>query len=462
MTRPHILPWLLLAACPAPPATGDTTTGTSSSSTPPASSSPTDDTIHTGTAGMPDAGVHASTGHTGSTGSTGGDDVSTADASSADASTGDPVDYPEAAWRPGSAPEVVPGPELSPLPGGLAGPPIWVSNNPEPFTGVGWLMQTARVDRERGGAPTPLTDGVIYAFHINHAGAARTLHVLATNPGPELATLAARGSLYNNSQEPLLGPASGPSFAVARDWELGALTTDLADLQVAPGHAVEIARSQLAANGMADGRFEFSASAGLYVYTVVSASGSLDDAINLSQGPGASGTIALPGPNAYGREAGVYAHSRWESVVQAQVPPPPTYLAVMLNTSDKFAFGGSTLQDQSAPALVHLSDSSERSHGNYGHRYTLDLSLCNAGDAARMVRIRFVSHKTGVVDEPSQTWNGPVRVDGAVLDVSTRPTAPSFTLGTWEIDPRGCRAVPVAFYVPGLITGGQQLVLESL
>ncbi len=111
---------------------------------------------------------------------------------------------------------------------------------------------------------------------------------------------------------------------------------------------------------------------------------------------------------------------------------------------------------------MHLSDSSDRSHGNYGHRFELGFSLCNPDAAPRTVRLRFASHKTGPVDEPSQTWNGPVRVDGAVIDVSTRPTAPSQTLGTWPIEPGACRPLAIGFYVPGLITGGQQLVFESI
>jgi hypothetical protein len=374
----------------------------------------------------------------------------------------DQADFPLEMWIPGPAAEVVPGPDLRPLPGGLAGPPIYSSNNPEPFTGDGWLMQSARKDPARGGGPTPLMEGVLYLFHINHAGAKRTLHILATNPNPATVGLAVRGSLYNNVEEPLLGAGTGQSHAVARDWELGTLRSEQEALQIAPAKAIELFRSELAPGNMVDGRFEFSADAGIYLYTVITSSGLLTDAINLSQGPGASGVLAKPGPNAYGRDAGVYSHSRWEAAPTLEIPAAPAHLGLMLNTSDKFAFEGATLQDQTAPAVMHLDDSSERSHGNYGHRFVLDFSLCNPGATTRSVRLRFVSHKTGAVDEPSQTWNGPVRVDGVVQDVSTRPTAPSHEMGVYMVEADGCRVVPVELYVPGLITAGQQLVFESI
>lgn len=367
------------------------------------------------------------------------------------------ADFPTSAWSQGLAPERVLGPDLADLPGGLEGDPLWVSNNPERVLGPGWLMQHARVDAQRGGAALPLEAFVAYMFHLNASGAPLRFHLIATNPGDADVTIEARGSLYDNTQFPI-SPGTGPSVAVAEDALTGERNIDIWAI-IQPGAEAEIGRINLAAGGVLDGRVTIEASGGVYLYMVATASGTTQQALNLSQGDPAPGEILEPGPNAFGRMAGVYSNVRWASTFEVDVPAAPAHLGLALNTSDKFQLDGATLQSQTAPALVNLSDSSDESFGNYGMAYDLQLRLC--ADEARTVGLRFGSNFVADEDTPSFTWAGPVRVVLELLDVLTTPSTPSMDLGERTIGAGSCIVTDVNFVVPGLITGGQQLVLES-
>ena len=73
---------------------------------------------------------------------------------------------------------------LKPLGIAAGGPPLLVSNNPEKFTGDGWLVQHNRVDATQGGVDYPLSGtNRIYMFHLNNSGATKWIHLIMHNPG---------------------------------------------------------------------------------------------------------------------------------------------------------------------------------------------------------------------------------------------------------------------------------------
>jgi hypothetical protein len=351
---------------------------------------------------------------------------------------------------------------LRALGGGLGGSRVWKSNNPEKFTGNGWLMQSARNDASRGGSATPLSGTFpVYAFHINDTGGTRYLHVLVTNPQSGSVTVSARGSMYTSSEHPLGGAAQGLDYKVARDWLDNTLRTNVGNTSVGSGQAMQVYRATLGHGKMVDGRFEVTASAGVYVYTVVTSSGSLTDAVNASQAGPAAGHLAYSGTNAYGREAGVYAESQWTGTTDIDVPAAPAHLGLALNTSAKFAVNGVFLQEQASPYVMRLDGMAERTFANYGHYYDVTLALHNNGGSSRTVRLSMASNVTGSSDSPSFTYNGPISLNGTRKDIYTRPTAPKNVLATWTVAPGDFNA-RIRFYVPGLITIGAQLILESL
>jgi hypothetical protein len=167
------------------------------------------------------------------------------------------------------------------------------------------------------------------------------------------------------------------------------------------------------------------------------------------------GVVHSPGKNTYGREAGVYAGSRRTANWAVVVPPGPAYLGFALNTNNKFH---SAVPDCTAAALMSLADSAPRTFGNYGHRYDVKIRLRSAPGTMRRVRVSFASNAN---PGPSSTYHGPVQVNGTVVTVLTTLKEPRRVLGIFNVPSAG-KDLALSFYVPGLISAGQQLVLESI
>ena len=185
---------------------------------------------------------------------------------------------------------------------------IWKSNNPETVEGDGWLMQSARTDSQRGGTAYPLSGCFdVYLFHINQSGSAKYVHLLASNPNGSTVTLTGNGSMYNNSEKPLVGAGGGLNYQVSYDALFGTPRSTF-NTSIVPYSAQELVRIPL--SSMIDGRYELCTSGGgVYLYTVATSTGSANDAINLSQSGPAPGYIAQPDVDKFGREAGIYEGS---------------------------------------------------------------------------------------------------------------------------------------------------------
>lgn len=349
---------------------------------------------------------------------------------------------------------------------------MFVSNNPETFTAPGWLAQCGRTTANRGGASHPLSGTFpVYLYHQNSTGSTAWVHVLVSNPGTEPVTVQARGSVWTNADKPLVSdPAqragTGPCYATSLDWAIGSLRTYLAPTTVAPGAMAQVAAVPLTSS-IIDGLLEVTVSGGgVYVYTAATTDGDVTDAINSTQHDdmAAPGNIAQQTSTTYGREAGVYAASRWNSgVIALDVPPAGQYLGFAVNTTGRQV----AALDQTVPAVAALSDSSQRSWGNYGMRYAVQLQLHNPSTAARSVKVTFGSNITGTTDVPGDTWNGAasLRVDQGtprITTLYTRPTAPRSDLGTFLLQPGAQTLLELDFEVPGLISAGSQLLLESV
>ncbi|MCA9700847.1 MAG: hypothetical protein KC431_25185, partial [Myxococcales bacterium] len=270
------------------------------------------------------------------------------------------------------------------------------------------------------------------------------------------------GSLYSNGEYPLTGPGTGPSYHVSRETLEGTPALVKAPVMINPNQAAVLLSKSIGANQMVDGRFEVTASDGAYLYAVVTNSSSANPAINATQGGPATGDILMGGPNAYGREAGVYEHSEFLADFSVELPADVGHLGFCFNTAGKFAWQGTTLQDQTAGGLAVLDDSAERTWGNYGHHLRVELEIINPGDQSRTLTVALGSLFTAAMDQPSFTWSAPMRVgplgSEQIVDVWTTPTMPVDELGSWMIDP-GSTVVTVEVFVPGLITAGQQLQL---
>jgi Protein of unknown function (DUF3370) len=348
---------------------------------------------------------------------------------------------------------------LQPLSVAYGGYPIWKSNNPEIFRGTGWLMQNARTDASRGGRSYPLSGcHNAYLFHINQRGAGAYLHLVATNPNNATITVSAKGSMYTNSQKPLTGRAAGPGYAVSQDWLGGTFGTNFSGRSVGAFQGTEIAKLPMSNSNMLDGRFEVCASQPIYLYSVVTSSGSSTDAINLTQGAPATGDIKSETANTYGREAGVYANSLIAGTTVVDLPANGNvHAGFALNTSAKF---NANLQEQTVPALFRLGDASTRSYGNYGHKVDVTLRLRNPHSAGKTVRVSLGSSFTNTVNTPSFTFNSAGSVNGTPVSLWTTPTQPKQLLGSYTVPANGTVDVRLTTFIAGLGVTNQQLVVE--
>ena len=356
------------------------------------------------------------------------------------------------------AQQIVPNTQLKPMGVTLGGASIFKSNNPEIFRGNGWLMQHARTDASRGGRSYGLSGThPAYFFHINKSGVTKYLHLLVTNPNAGAITVSSKGSCYTNAEKPLTGSGTGQSYFVAKDWLNGTLRQpQTASTSLAQYAAKEIYKIAVANSGMVDGRFEITTSGNAYYYTVITGSGLTSDAITASQGAYAAGDYYTESTNAYGREAGIYQYSDVSADNTLDVPATAAHIGFALNTTNKFS---ASLENQVAPALMSLSGSSSQSYGNYGHRYRVIFRLQNNNSFSKTVRLYFASNSVNAA-QSNATWNGPVKMNGSVINVYTRLNAPRQQLSSWTVPP-GTFNVNLEFYVPGLITANQQLIFET-
>lgn len=350
---------------------------------------------------------------------------------------------------------------LGPMTITLGGAKFWKSNNPEIFEGTGWLMQNSRTDPVRGGVANPLSGCTpAYFFHINKTGATAYIHLLASNPQTGSVTVSAKGSAYNNSTRPLTGKATGQSYHVAKDWRDGTYLTNFSNRSVGAGQATEIARLSMAPNNMGDGRFEVCASAGVYLYTVVTTTGTTTDAINKSQGAAAPGQIYSTGPGTFGREGGVYQSSQIAGLTNVVLPASNGQtLGLAFNTTSK---NNSLLQEHTSAFSTRLGDSADRTYGNYGHKYDTTLRLFNTSSAARNVRISFASSFTAATNTPSFTFSTPASFNGVKFDVWTTPTQPRQLIGTYVVPANSYFDGRLLLYIAGLGVTNQQLVVETI
>ncbi|GAA4981832.1 DUF3370 family protein [Kitasatospora paranensis] len=365
----------------------------------------------------------------------------------------------------------VPREQLLQLPGGPSGAEMFVSNNPESFTGPGWLAQCGRTTTNRGGASHPLTGTFpVYVYHQNSTGGTVYLHVLASNPGSSAVTVQATGAIWTNSQKPLVqDPAqragTGPCYATSQDFAAGTTRPYLSPTTVNPGTMVEVAKVAMTSS-IVDGLLDVTTTGGVYVYTAVTTTGSTATAINYTQNDSqaAPGDIIGQTDTTYGREAGVYAASRWDTgVCDIDVAPAGSYLGLAVNTTQRQV----AALDQTVPATAALSDSSQRSWGNYGMRYAIRTRLTNSSAQTRTVVLTFASNVTGTTDVPGDTWNGAaaVSVNGGspqIITLYVRPTVPRCEIGRYTLPAGSSTLVELDFEVPGLITAGSQLLLESI
>lgn len=378
---------------------------------------------------------------------------------------------------------VIPNNNLKPLGITLGGPNLLVSNNPERFTGDGWLMQHNRADPTQGGVDYPLSGTTkIYFFHLNYTSPAATkyIHLIMHNAGSSSITYSAKGSCYTNApaEKPLTGAATGQSYWVSRDWISNTFRTNITSTVIPAGGKEEIFKIQMNGGNMVDGLFEVTTSGPVYYYTIVTSTGVTNTAKAATSGSFASYAVP-PDPRVtqsdyrmetggtYGREAGVYSASQVSSDNILAIPDIPSRIGFCFNTATKFF---PTLENQNAPVIVktppttdsvRLLNASSQSYGNYGMYYDVLFRLQNNSVTTKNINVYFAENENLVDASLSNgAWNSRFKVNGSPVDIYIQRNNPRKLLATIAV-PTGTTNATINVYIPGLITTNHQLIFET-
>jgi hypothetical protein len=218
---------------------------------------------------------------------------------------------------------------------------------------------------------------------------------------------------------------------------------------------------------------------------VLTNSGRSDSAINyVKRNKRADGEFSKNGvpivetSSTYGRECGYYSGSGWQGKTNITLPAngAPYYMGLYSNTDNKFV---TARQDFTAPAsAVQIMPSggtaATRSYGCYGHFFNDTIDLRNPTGTARRVQLYMACNQAGSTASSFWFW-APTHVNTGTsntpgsTNIPNKPvfctgTAPRYLLGDWNV-PAGTVASPglfravVRFYIPGLITAGQQFIV---
>jgi hypothetical protein len=380
---------------------------------------------------------------------------------------------------------VIPNANLQPLGVTLGGPQLIVSNNPERFTGDGWLFQHSFTDATQGGVDYPLSGTTrVYMFHLNFTSPAATKYIslVILNPGASAVTYSYKGAHYTNTDRPLTGAATGQSYWVSRDWISNTPTTTSGTINA--NSKLIVFTKQVNSSNMFDGLYEVTTSGPVYYYTVVTSGSNANTVRSAASTGSAYASFAMPPDprvtqsdyrketgSTYARGAGVFTASELTSDNVLIVPDVPSRIGFCYNTSNKFY----PMLEKQTPAIVVKTPpttdsvrslhSSSHNYGDYGMYFKNDFHLQNNSSTTKTINVYFAENEN-LVDAavPNGRWNSRFKIDGvasAAYDTYIQGNNPRKLLKTVTV-PTGTTDFSIEVYIPGLITTNHQLIFETV
>jgi hypothetical protein len=404
--------------------------------------------------------------------------------------------------------QVIPASDLLPtggLPGGNA---ILADNSPEIIYSEGWVFAPPRINNVR---QSVTGEKEFYTFHYNKmkvGGVEKNAFyvLLATNPNSTPVTASLRGSIltktdaggFNFSNPPYFFEKEG--FEVSKRFLEGDHNYVTSNVSIPPsgaGNFKILAYKYVAQGDGVDGRFTLNFSNNVFVYAVMvsinqgeSVATILNRAVNLATTDNFTASNVnkradgewkynndwiLERPDEYGRQSGLYRNSKWEVNQTITLPQGPGYLGMCLISDKKFnAFS----EDQTSEkiALVPADtrrysnmgslENASRTYGNYGYLYDMTYTVVNNEAITRNVKLSMACTVTDA-NAPNARYVGYVKVkdgysDEVPVNCIVRLNDPKFTLLNFTCAPNSSKIIKLRFYVPGLITAGNGLILEVL
>jgi hypothetical protein len=412
-----------------------------------------------------------------------------------------------------SATAVVPKTSLLATGGQLGGNKILVDNMPEKIKTEGWVFAPPRINNNT------VKQGVsgnveYYTFHFNTitkngVGQQAYYVLLASNPNSSSITASVKGSILTKTDAGGFS-FSNPSYFIEKEsYEVSKRfinsnhTVNTGSLSIpalgnVAGNYTVLTYKAVNYNDGVDGRFTLNFSNTAYVYAVMVVKGNnettaqmLTRAVNLATSDNFTaahvakradgewndqyGWIAESTAR-YGRESGLYNNSAWLVNQTINLPATAGYLGMCMVVDQKNITAYP--EDQTAPysALVPTDTrrysgigtltNSTRTWGNYGHYYDISLNLVNSATIVRNIKINMAFNAPDPT-KPNARFVGYAKVKDATLpevgvDIKIRLNDPKANLLTTTVPANSSKIVKIRFYVPGLITAGNQLIVEAL
>lgn len=383
--------------------------------------------------------------------------------------------YTDSNFTPGAfTSAIVPSASLQNLGCSLSNNNIVVSNNPEIVMADGWLFKSTALS---GGAVPVNGNFNLYIYHDNRSGKNLYLDVFIVNASlTSSVSVSGKGNMFTSNQySGFNGHGFGPSYKVADNWMSNIYSTaNFSNVNIPKSSASSdsyycAASVSFPSSRTIDGRFEFTASGPCYVYVVVSTSSKISNAFTATVGKRSTGTYNGASTwkpetaNTFGRECGLYAYSGWSGVTDIYLPSAAGYMGLCLNTAAKYAIPGTSqyFQDQNAPMIARIDDASTKTYGNYGHYYDLALNLNNPQAYTKTVNVWMATKNAGNTNA-SFWFHAPVKIDSVKTEVFLTGPAPKQLLKTYTIPAGSSVTNTLQFYIPGLISTDEQLIIESV
>ncbi|MCU0436478.1 MAG: hypothetical protein MUC49_01085 [Raineya sp.] len=411
---------------------------------------------------------------------------------------------------------VIPIADLKATGGSLTGNSILVDNMPEIIESEGWLMAPPQTN---GNKQAVTGDTEYYTFHYNKTGVAGYYVLLASNPQRDQAiTINSQGVLLAKDD---VGVFTFPntdyviekeSYEVAdrfinNNFNVNTGNISIPFLGSGQSNAKVLAYRKVGNGNGIDGRFKMKITGQAYIYSVfviqksgetidkmlqraiqmaTTDTGSMADVAKRANGEWLDkfgyivetfvGNTPTGTPaGRYGRECGLYQKSGWLINNDITLPATKGFLGFCMVNDRKTV---NYPEDQTAPntaltpvdarryPIIKDFSNATRSYGNYGHYYDVTLKFINTQARTRNMALSF-AFNTPDASKQNARFVGPMKVkvgtnNETTVPVMVRLNEPRKTLANFTVGANNSQTVKIRFYVPGLITAGNQLIVETL
>jgi hypothetical protein len=355
------------------------------------------------------------------------------------------------------------------LAGALDNTPLVVSNNPEMFDTLGFLLRTSAPTQGRGDLTQRLRGRfAVYVHHLNKNKGAVDFIVALYNPGEAPARVSFRGAVqmtrntyggWSSSRYGYGGPnaASADGFFF-EDPERGFKS---GSLLVPPRQSAILVRHRTAVGSEVDGRYEVTVAEGAAVAVDVLAVAPGAPASSFAAMRTAHGHMASTSAGAYGRASGVYRGARW--VGKQTVRASELATATPVRGAAAFLFAGTKAfrKQLQPPQAIKKYGDSRAVEGCYGVIWDLVFELKNDSNRPKTFSVIITAPLHPEGNPPSFHWMGPLTLNGAKKKIRVNELGSGLVIGSFAVAPGKSFNAKLVMPTPGDITAPMAVEIRA-